>query len=306
MGSKQEAIFKTLLYSDLFDCPLREDELFYYLNTKEKILERDLSKIARQTPGVYEWQGWYSLRKSHQGISKRQERMSISQTKIAIARRIIKWIAWIPSLRFVGISGSVATGNAQIDEDIDFFVITQKGSLYTTRLLLLLLLQMLGKRRKPHEREVTNKICLNMLIDESALAIPQSKRTLYTAREIGQLLPLFEHHGTYQRFLKANNWTKSFLPHIGRQRDWISSKGKASQRKFFFTLLEPLTRFIEIRYMKTHQTVEEVSTHSLAFHPKNAAERILREYETRLNHSGINYIKVRDGSSQIRRDDYRI
>lgn len=300
MGSKQETIFRTLLYSDLFNCPLHEDELFYYLNTQERILQKDIGKIARQTPGVYEWKGWYSLKKSHQGIIHRQERMRISQTKIALARRIIRWIAWIPSLQFIGISGSVAAGNAEADDDIDFFVITQKGSLYTTRLLLLLFLHILGKRRKPHDQEVTNKICLNMLIDEASLAIPESKRNIYTAREIGQLMPLFERHGTYQRFLKINSWAKSFLPHIGRKGDWLSPKGKASQRKFFFTLVEPLTRLIELRYMKTHQTVEEISIHSLAFHPKNAAERILSQYETRLNHSGINYINGKRGRRKIK------
>ncbi|MEK7605176.1 MAG: hypothetical protein AAB478_01495 [Patescibacteria group bacterium] len=282
MGSKQEAIFRTLLYSDLFNCPLREDELFYYLNTKEKVLQKDISKIALQTPGVYKWESWYSLRRSHQDIRKRQERMRISQAKIALAQRLIRWITWIPSLLFVGISGSVAAGNAQLNDDIDFFVITQKGSLYTTRLLLLLLLQILRKRRKPHEQEARNKICLNMLIDESSLAIPESKRTVYTAREIGQLMPLFERRGTYQRFLKANAWAKSFLPHIGRKGDWISSKGKVSQRKTFFTLVEPLTRFIEIRYMKKRQTVEQVNTHSIAFHLNDTAVRILRRYEARL------------------------
>lgn len=281
MGSKQEAIFRTLLYSDLFNCPLREDELFYYLNTKEKILQKDISKISLQTPGVYEWKGWYSLRRSHQSIRNRQERVRISEAKIALARRIIRWITWVPSLRFIGLSGSVAAGNAEVDDDIDFFVIISKGNLFTARLFILFTLQLLGKRRKPHELKAANKACLNMLIDEASLVIPESRRNLYTAREIGQLLPLFERNNMYQRFLRANGWTKSFLPNIGRKEAVLQGKvfplGEA-----VLSIFEPLTKLIEIRYMKKRQTVEQVNTHSLAFHLNDTAARILRRYETRL------------------------
>lgn len=291
MGDKQQAIFRTLLYSDLFNCPLSEDELFYYLNYRISLPRKDIKEIAPQTPGVFEYDRWYSLRNDWKFITERKKRQRISEKKMTIARRVVMWLSWIPSISFIGVSGSVAAGNADRDEDIDFFVITRENTLYATRFVILLFLEILGKRRKRYETQVSNKICLNMLIDEVSLVTPSRKQSLYTAREIAQLVPLFDHHNTYKRFVKANAWSKTYLPNIGRGEPHLPQLKTSLPFIWLFRLLEPVMRFIELRYMKRHQTVEKITPHYLAFHPGDTSLGILHQYEKLLRQYNNNYIR---------------
>jgi hypothetical protein len=103
-------------------------------------------------------------------------------------------------------------GDADKEDDIDFFIITKKDTLFKTRLLVLLALQLLGLRRKRLEKNPADKICVNFLIDETKLSFSKDKRDIYTAHEILQIKPLFFRDNIYSRFLKANTWVYNFLP----------------------------------------------------------------------------------------------
>jgi hypothetical protein len=81
-----------------------------------------------------------------------------------------------------------------------------------TRLFSVFLVELTGKRRRPGDQKVKDKICLNMLLDESHLAIPEKERDLFSAHEVCQMKPLWEKERTYQKFLKANQWSQEFLP----------------------------------------------------------------------------------------------
>ena len=96
--------------------------------------------------------------------------------------------------------------NAVENDDIDLMIITAANRLWLTRLLAsLLLFPWLRRGRKIH-----NRVCLNLWLDESALALTQ--RNLYIAHEICQAKPVFERNKTYQKFIAANLWYKKFLP----------------------------------------------------------------------------------------------
>ena len=52
--------------------------------------------------------------------------------------------------------------------------------------------------------------CVNYFIDEDHLEIEEKNR--FTATEIATLLPIYNAQ-LYQRFYRANNWIKNYLPH---------------------------------------------------------------------------------------------
>jgi hypothetical protein len=192
----------------------------------------------------------------------------------------------IPSVAFIGISGAVGAGGATDEDDIDFFVIARKGSLYVTRFLLLLFLQLMGKRRRRNQSAVKDTICLNMLIDSSSLLFGKSRQDLYTAREIVQVIPLFERNSTYGSFLHENRWTRKFLPHA------IGKSGCHSLPQSLFPvmilcILEPLLRAIQNLFIKRHSTAEVVSKSFMAFHPNDIKKYVMATYEKKLRH----YIK---------------
>ena len=112
----------------------------------------------------------------------------------------------------VGVTGAQAMNNSDQDDDIDLLIVASRNRLWLTRLFSVLLVEVVAKRRRPGDRKVKDKICLNMFLDEDHLGIPKSERNLYSAHEVAQLKPLWNRGGTYLRFINANHWTGKFLP----------------------------------------------------------------------------------------------
>ncbi len=290
MGDNEQAVLKTLIYSDLFDCPLTEKELYTYLESAQALSLTQVRTIVRRMQKyIAHRQSFFALKGREPLISLRQKREQISQTKISLARHVVRYLAWIPSLQFIGISGSVAVGNAEVNDDIDIFVISASNTLYTTRFFIALMLQLLGKRRHRTEVQVKNKLCVNLFIDEDAMRLPQSQHNLYFAREIAQVYPLFARGDTYARFKQSNSWVKQFLPNAFNlpRHPVIVSKHKLLTE--LLQRLEPCLRYLQLRYMHAHQTREIVTSSYLGLHPQNTDIRVLLEYQKKLNHYSISY-----------------
>src|SRR3989338_6207035 len=98
-------------------------------------------------------------------IQIRQKRTVLSIEKYSRAQKVAQILGKIPQVQLVGLSGSVAVANAKKSDDIDFFIITKAGNLWSGRILILIFLQILGVRRRFGEKNVANKICCNLLFD---------------------------------------------------------------------------------------------------------------------------------------------
>jgi hypothetical protein len=111
----------------------------------------------------------------------------------------------IPWVKLVALTGARAMNNASLADDIDLMIITAENRLWLTRLLLVILLFPWLRRGQ----KISRRLCLNLWLDESALSLKQ--QNLYTAHEICQLKPLYNRDQTYQKFINANLWVKTFL-----------------------------------------------------------------------------------------------
>jgi len=190
----------TVAYADIFDYPLTHKELVRWMIS---------SGISPK-----EHKEYYYLPGRSSLVAVRQERARWQQEKWNIARRAAGILSHIPTIQLVGVTGGLAMNNAKKDDDIDLFIITQRGYLWTTRLLTTILL--FGMRRKRNHIRVKNKICLNMFMMEDALVLQE--QDLFTAHEVLQMEPVFDRGHIYKRFLQANKWVKSYLPNAWRYR----------------------------------------------------------------------------------------
>lgn len=284
MDNKQLAVLKTLAYSDIFSHPLTLSEVWYYCESQKMTKTECRTSLESLFPLVAEKKGYYFLKKRSSLIPKREKGERHAQKKIILATAVAKVLGRIPTIYFIGISGRVASGSATKSDDIDFFIITKKNTLFITRFVILLVLQLLGKRRGRKERRYQDKICVNMMLDEKALVFPHERRTLYTAREIAQLLPLFQRNNTYQRFFRSNIWARSFLPHISVKRCVVvkSSLSLLEQGGAYFLSLpfvEYWARTTQMRSINLHRTNETVADRFLAFHPYDYQAETLRIYQ---------------------------
>ncbi len=288
MSSSKNAILRTLLYSDIFDYPLKETELFRFLITTKSIdKETFLKALSKKNVNVVFKNNFYCIKGHENIIAERIKREKLSVIKLKIARKIINLISLFPTIRFIGISGALSMGNAAKNDDIDLFIITRENAMWITRLFLIFILKIMGKYRKRGDKNVANKICLNMLLDESNLKLSFDRQNLYCAHEIAQLMPIFSRDGVYKKFIRANNWTTKFLPNLSVGRRGYK-KIKEQKRSLNFPiskllkLLEPLAREVQLYMMKKHITIETVSDNFLALHPFDYKMYTLNAYEERL------------------------
>ncbi len=197
----QSAILKTLAYADIFDFPLTEQEIRRWLIGPP---DGEL-KFAKKQP-------FYFLKGREKIVAVRKKREKESQKKFKIAKRVANWLKFIPTIKMVAITGALAMNNAHQDDDIDLLIVSQKNRLWLTRLMTVLLTEIIACRRHPADREFKDKICLNMFLDEAHLAVPKKEQDLFLAHEVCQLKPIWEKDGIYQKFIKENQWVRRFLP----------------------------------------------------------------------------------------------
>lgn len=264
----------TVFYHALFSFPLKKDELnkwkpgnYFVFNFKKE-------------PTLFYRDGFYFLKGRSKDIYKRLKREKYSLKKNKIAQKAVRVLSFIPFIKMVGITGSLAMANTDLDSDIDFFIITQKGTLWTSRLLSIFILKLCGfSLRRSFDKYAKDKICLNMWFDESNLV--WEKRSLFSAHEIAQIIPVLNKDGTYEKFIMDNRWIFKFWPNSVSIKRLNSKRNKNILFLLFVflisVLVEPLSYLLQRLYMKNKVTREIISPTRAVFHPVDLESVILKK-----------------------------
>jgi hypothetical protein len=210
--------------------------------------------------------------------------------KLKKAERIISKLSLIPTIKLIGMSGTLAMKNCQRNDDIDVFVIAQKGLAWTTRFLTACFLIILGVYRNKNSKQYRDKICLNLILSEDRMLF--ETQDLFTAHEIVQLLPVFERDGTYRKFLAANQWVKKFLPNVQvKKRPVLKKQQNHLDRLFIFIckvlFLEKILKTLQLFYMKKAITKEKLEDGFIGLHPFDYKSHILKKYNAEINKFGF-------------------
>lgn len=156
-------------------------------------------------------------------VATRQRRHRMSEAKFRRARRAARLMSMLPSVRMVAVCNSLALANADRESDIDLFVVARPGTLWSTRLLLVGALALLGMR--PGSRSHADKICMSFFVSEDALDLqPFMHRPddTYLRYWIASLVPLHDAGGIMPRFLAANDWVAERVPGATSPRRAVS------------------------------------------------------------------------------------
>lgn len=297
---------KTICYADVFDFPFKEEEIYRFLLEKSKIKHQESKlhiKIQKliEAEEIEERNGFYFLKGREKIVKLRRKREKEARKKIKIAERVARFLKLIPFVKMVAVTGGLGIGNAKPEDDIDLLIVSQKGKIWTTRFLATILAELFLKRRRPGDKEIADKICLNMFLDEDHLAVPKNERDLFTAHEVVQLKVLWDRDDTYQKFLVANQWVERFLPNAVRrqkaqseERKAVTKSSKLQNKKLLalscsfefctlsFTLVEKVLRHFQLLYMRNRRTTEAISDGIIRFHPKDARVWVFKEYQKRI------------------------
>lgn len=299
----RESFLATVAYADIFDYPLTPEECDIWRirvpHTASRIHGWSNTVTILKKHGKI----FYCLRKNKSIIDKLEDRARWSVKKINIAQRMARILRFIPTIRLIGVTGGLAMYNAEKDDDIDIFCIVASGTLWISRFLAVAFMEAFGRRRRPADVRVKDKICLNMFMSESALCVPAQEQDLYTAHEVLQMRVLWERGGVYRAFLRANGWVRNFLPNAWKKSSQFMVHGsqKKFKKKLFKKILrvllltinyllitvEPIAKFAQLWYMQKHRTTEVITDAIIRFHPEDARRRVRAELGKRLNRWNI-------------------
>jgi hypothetical protein len=206
LGRLDRAVVEAVAYADVFGWPLTGDEIHRYLPVVASVDEVQASLAScRLDAVVSSIDGLYVLRGREDLVEERSRAAAVAAQLWPRALRYGRWIARLPWVRLVAVSGSLAVGAPASDADVDLFVVSAKGRLWLTRALTIGVVKV-ASRFVPARRVV---LCPNYVV--TTLALELSERDLFTAHELAQLVPIAG-PDTYRALLDQNQWYRRYLP----------------------------------------------------------------------------------------------
>lgn len=280
----EESIIRTLSYFDIFDFPPSFLEIKKYMDMKIDISDEDLEDIILSISTIQESRGYYYFLGRREIVDKRVDRNEISARKMLKAKIIANILSLIPTIEYIGVSGSLSMNNAKISDDIDLFFITKKNTLWLSRFLVNVVLLILRQKRDRYNANVQDKICPNMFMEKGKLSFSKKRKTLYIAHEIVQLKTLFDRNNSHKMFLNSNKWVKNFFPNM------IFSEGMQKRETDIFNAflklvipLEGILFFVQKAYMKKRISNETINFRRASFHPIDRQKIVLELHNLRIN-----------------------
>ena len=200
-----EAIFRTLLYADVFNFPMTEAEIHHFLIGTPATPD-DVRATFEASPWlakrIERVNGYCVVRGRAETADQRHERDSASKRLWPLARRYGIWLAHLPFVRMVALTGALSMRNANGNQDdIDYMLVTTAGRVWIARALAVLTVRL--------ARLFGVGLCPNYVLSEDALV--EGRRDLFAAHELAQMIPLTG-HDLYESMRQANEWATTMLP----------------------------------------------------------------------------------------------
>jgi hypothetical protein len=208
MESIEAAILCTLLYADIFQFAMTLPELHRHLISSQAVSIEAIQKILNQSPRLktllIQENGFITLAKCCENIARRLEREQYVQALFDDAVRYGQWLAQIPFVRMVAMTGSLAVRNpVNQSDDYDYLLVTQPGRVWLARALAIALVRLVRFRKR--------ELCPNYVLASDQLEQPN--QDLFMAREVAQMFPIYG-MSVYEAMLAANDWVENYLPNV--------------------------------------------------------------------------------------------
>ena len=298
----EKSILETLVYFNLFSKPLKKEEIFDALS----LIDGNIKKITENSKEfkialenlisgnfIEKKQDLFFLKGRNILINERKLRERISNRNWNKLEKIARKINYVPFVEGVFISGSLSINNSNYKSDIDLFVVTRPGRIFTVRFFLTMLLDILGKRRKPGK--VAGKICLNHYISKDCLNM--KFQSLYSAYIYFNLRPVIDRGGIFKEFREKNSWIGKYILFWDKKfKAPFCLEKKSKLAKFlekilsgsFGDLLEKKTKEKQIKRKKKNYPNGIVkgrvilNNNLIELHPNSEERNILENYKNEL------------------------
>ena len=299
--AQERAFHQSVIYASLFEYPLTLEQLRESLIGEvadEHTLAGWYSRSPRLRAAIDCVDGYYFPRGRRELLATRHAREIRSRGLLNAHARALALIMHMPFVRMVALSGSLAHLNADAGADLDLFVVTAPGRVWSVTFTTLLVARALGWRRQ---------LCLNYVVSERALMVGPAD--LFSANQIVHLQPLLG-AAVYRRFLDENRFVERFYPNF--QARPVADSGMSGGRRVLEHLLdwtiapiyERLCRIVYRRHLRrrahTWRSRDQVrlDRECLKLHTHSHRHEVMEQFERALEDAAEAF--TREESSPVR------
>lgn len=176
----------------------------------------------------------------------KEEPSEIEEDFYKKTEQYLKYIKWVPWLKMVWIWNSISMNCADKDSDIDLFIITDKNRIWTVRIMITLIFQILWVRKD--DKNHAWRFCLSFFSTTSWMNFKNFalEDDIYLFFWIIYLKPILDYDNTYQKFLESNEtwcnfwWYENiltnnlnFIKHSNNKNKHVGIAGMHSPQKWF-------------------------------------------------------------------------
>jgi predicted nucleotidyltransferase len=237
--ARTDAVLLTLSFFDSLGMSVTAFEVWQHLIGERATYREVLDTLAeladpKKSALLTRERGFYSLRGPGQ-IEERFLRNKKSEMLWRRARSTARLLAWVPFVTSVSVVNSVSMSNATENSDIDLLITVKPGRMWTARMLVTGVVNLLGWRR--HGKKIARRICLSFYLAESALdlkkmALPEGD--LYLAHWIFSMGTLWQRGIDVQAEILAQNaWAAHMFPQ--QSASPISQRRRVESAVIFMT-----------------------------------------------------------------------
>ncbi len=246
-------IYNTLLYFSYFEYPTTIFEIWKWQYKPQRIYSfAEIERVLRMSEFLHsrvsEHENMFALGdidSVKKWVQKRKLRYLDFARKEKKARKVANYLASLADIKAIALANNAAWQFTDKNSDIDFFIITKKGRVWSARFWAVIPFILLKQRPEECRRD---PIDISFFVDENYLSLKKISLSddPYLAHWIKSLLPVYGEGDIWERFFNANSWVDNVLPAAG----WPIAAFKMQVKKIInipALLPQKITRILQQR-----------------------------------------------------------
>ncbi len=296
----EASIVRTVCWFSVFSYPLTVFEIWKWLLEPDHLY--DLAQVARvleQSPALHERlvfsNGFFFLKDANTldvMLSMRRERFLNASKKFQRLRRASVYFSMLPGVRLVSAVNTLAWFHTSATSDIDLFIVTRSGSIWSSRFFLVVPFALLGRRPTMQDSR-PDPFCFSFFVTPDHLQLESLKcspKDHYLAFWLKSIVPIFDKDEQLDVFEKTNRWASVVLPNARiRTAHHTHRPMQSLTLPIQPRLLERVFRSIQQRRMPRHlvelankDTRVVLNDTILKFHENDRRQQFMERYKDTL------------------------
>ena len=294
-----------MCWFSVFDYPVTSFEVWKWLLEPDRAYE--LAQVVRVLENsvwlrerIQNTRGFYLVKDNpspNSCVADRREKFLDATRKFTKLRRASIYFSMLPGVRSVSAVNTLAWWHTSRTSDIDLFIVTKPGFIWSSRFFLVFPFALMGRRPDHNASTSTSTddpFCFSFFVTKTHLQMESLKCTqkdYYLAFWSKSIVPMFDKDENVDAFEQVNKWASVILPNARIRSQHHTHR---AMRPFGLPIqlgfLEPIFRSVQQKRLPAHlvelankDTRVVVSDDILKFHENDRRELFMKRYQETVN-----------------------